>query len=57
MITGRLTRAENNTYISQLTVLVNAQLVGIRISCFHDSEGTLISVGSSLLNVTQGMTL
>ena len=52
-IVGRLIRAENNTYISQLTVSVSAQMVGTSISCSHDSRGTHL-IGSLLLTLTTG---
>ena len=53
-ISGRIIRAENNTYISQLTVSVSAEMVGTTISCFHDSRGTQNLIGSSLLTLTRG---
>ena len=53
-IIGRLIRAEDNTYVSQLTVSVSAQMVGTNISCFHDlSNGTHL-IGSSVLTLTMG---
>ena len=53
-IVGRLTRAEDNTYVSQLTVSVSAQMVGTNISCSHDlSNGTHL-IGSSILTLTMG---
>ena len=52
-VVGRLVRAENNTYVSQLTVSVSAQMVGTRISCSHDSRGTHL-IGSSTLALTMG---
>ena len=51
-ITGRIVRAENNTYVSQLTVSVNVTMIGINISCFHDSGDTQNLIGSSLLTLT-----
>ena len=53
-IVGELIRAENNTYVSQLTVSVSAQMVGTSISCSHDSTGTHL-VGSSVLTLSTGM--
>ena len=52
-IVGRLIRAENNTYISQLTVSVSAQMVDTNISCSHDSRGTHL-IDSLLLTLTTG---
>ena len=48
-----LIRAEDNTYVSQLTVSVSAQMVGTNISCSHDSKGTHL-IGSLLLTLTTG---
>ena len=53
-IVGRLIRAKNNTYVSQLTVSVSAQTVGTRISCSHDSRGTHL-IGSSVLTLSTGI--
>ena len=53
-IVGRLIRAENNTYVSQLTVSVSSQMVGTRISCSHDSRGTHL-IGSSVLTLSTGI--
>ena len=56
-IVGCIIRAENNTYISQLTVSVSAEMVGTMISCFHDSGATQNLIGSSLLTLTTGNTI
>ena len=56
-IVGRLIRVENNTYISQLTVSVQAQVVGTNISCFHDRKGILSLIGSTLLTLTTSITI
>ena len=53
-ISGRIFRAENNTYISQLTVSVSAEMIGMNISCFHDSGATPNLIGCSLLALTRG---
>ena len=53
-ISGRIIRAENNTYISQLTVTVGAEMIGTTVSCFHDSGATQNQIGSSLLALTRG---
>ena len=52
-IVGELIRTENNTYVSQLTVSVSAEIVGTNISCSHDSRGTRL-IGSSLLALSTG---
>lgn len=36
-ITGRVIRAENDFYISQLTIVVNEEIDGTTIGCVHDS--------------------
>lgn len=54
-ISGCITRADNNTYISQLTVSVSAETIGMNISCLHDVGGTPMLIGSSLLTLTPGM--
>ena len=38
-IVGCAIRAENDTYISQLTVSVSPEMIGMSISCFHDIPG------------------
>ena len=53
-IIGRLVRAENNIYISQLTVSVSAKMIGKNISCFHDSGATPNLIGSSFIALTRG---
>ena len=55
-ISGRIIRAENGAYVSQLTVSVSAEMIGTIISCFHDSRGTQNLIGSSLLTLTTGNT-
>ena len=55
-ISGRIIRAENNTYVSQLTVSFSAEMIGLTISCFHDSRGTQNQIGSSLIALTRGIT-
>ena len=55
-IVGRVARADNNTYVSHITVSVNAEMVGKNISCFHDSSGINL-IGSSLLTLTTGNTI
>ncbi len=55
-IVGRTIRAENNTYISQLIVSVNAETIGMSISCLHDSGlgGAAKLIGFSMLTLTTG---
>jgi hypothetical protein len=54
-IVGHIIRADNNTYISQLTVSVSAEMIGMNVSCFHDSPGGAVKlIGSSLLTLTTG---
>ena len=50
---GRTIRAENNTFISQLTVSVSAEMIGMNISCYHYGS-TQILIGSQLLTLTSG---
>ena len=51
-ITGHIIHTENNTYVSQLTVSVSAEMIGKNISCHHDSGATQNLIGSSLLTLT-----
>ena len=53
-IRGRIIRAENNISVSQLTVSVSDEMIGINISCHHDNRGTQNLIGSSLLTLTTG---
>ena len=56
-IVGRVIRAENNTYTSQLTVTITSEMIGKSISCFHDSfeaDTNEVVIGSSLLTITTG---
>jgi hypothetical protein len=52
-IVGRTIRTENNTYISQLTVSVGAEMIGRNISCFHDGATSKL-IGSSILTLSRG---
>ena len=55
-IVGRAIRAENDTYISQLTVPVSAEMIGMNISCFQDSPGAAENlISSSRLTLTIGI--
>ena len=56
-ISGRIIRVENNTYVSQLSVSVSAEMIGSNISCYHDSGGSenVNPIGSSLLAITRGI--
>ena len=55
-ISGRIIRVENNSYISQLSVSVSAEMIGSNIGC-HDSAGTqnVNLIGSSSLTLTTGV--
>ena len=55
-IVGQIIRAENNTYISRLTISVSAEMIGMNVSCLHDSGVTHGQklVGSSILTITTG---
>ena len=53
VIVGRAIRAENDTYISQLTVSVSAGMIGRNISCYHDS-GAAELIDFSVLTLTTG---
>lgn len=55
-IVGQIIRAENNTYISWLTISVSAEMIGTNVSCLHDSGVTHGQklVGSSILTITTG---
>ena len=54
-IVGGFIRAENSTYIiAQLTVSVSAEMVGLNISCYHDSVVGDNLIGSTSLALTTG---
>ena len=54
-IIGHIIRAENDTYISQLTVSVSTEMIGKNISCFHDRpSGAAELIGSSVLTLSRG---
>ena len=53
-ISGRIIRAENDTYISQLTVSVSTHMIGTNISCSHDSTSGVNLISSSLIALTLG---
>ena len=53
-IVGRVIRAENNSYTSQLTVTVNTEMIGRNISCIHDNGVSANVVGSSVLDIAIG---
>ena len=54
-IVGRVIRAENNSYTSQLTVTVNTEMIGRNISCIHDNGVSANVIGSSVLTITTGI--
>ena len=54
-ISGCIIGADNNTYLSQLTVSVSAEMIGMNISCFHDSGATPKLIGSAILTLTTGI--
>lgn len=61
-ISGRIIRAdENNTksYVSWLTIVVGAEMIGKNISCLRDIGGTHDQrlIGSSVLTLTTGNTM
>ena len=56
-ITGRLIRAYNDFYISQLTIVINEEINGRIIACGHDSGMHSIEIGSTMLNITTGKVL
>ena len=56
-IVGQITRTESNTYVSQLTVSISAEMIGKNISCFHDNNGGTNLIGSSLLSLRRGTCL
>ena len=49
-------RAENDTYVSQLTVSVSTKTVSMNISCLHENGSSTKLIGSSLLTITTGNT-
>ena len=55
-IVGRIVRAENNTYVSQLFISVSTITVGTNISCLHKTESSMKLIGTSLLTLTTGNT-
>ena len=55
-IVGRIVRAENNTYVSQLFISVSTITVGTNISCLHETGSSMKLIGTSLLTLTTGNT-
>jgi hypothetical protein len=55
-IIGRIISVENDTYVSQLTVVVSAKMTGKSINCFHDGPAGAPEelIGSSVLTLTTG---
>ena len=53
-ISGFSLTAENNSYTSQLNVLVSSEMIGRTIGCFHDRGGSTAEIGSSNLMITAG---
>ena len=53
-IVGRLVRAENGSYTSQLTVSVSSDMIGRNISCFHDIGANTMLIGTSNVAITTG---
>ena len=55
-IAGRIVRAENNTYVSQLIISVSTITVGTNISCSHETGSSTKLIGTSILTLTTGNT-
>lgn len=54
-ITGRIIRAENGTYTSQVTITVHPEMDSRSIQCIYDSiDGTSTEIGSDILTITTG---
>lgn len=54
-IIGRIIRAENGTYTSQVTVVVRPEMASRSIQCIYDSiDGTTTEIGSAILAITTG---
>ena len=56
-ITGRIIRADNDFYISQLTIVINEEIDGTTIGCVRDSGMHSVEIGSTMLNITTGRIL
>ena len=50
-IVGRIIRAENGSYTSQLNVTFTSDLSGVIIECIHDDGITLSVIGNSTIDV------
>ena len=53
-IIGQVVRAENDSYMSQITVQVSDELNGTTVVCAHDNGTDTIEIGSAILNITTG---
>ena len=51
-ITGSAVRAENGSYISQISVRVSSELNGTTVACAHDNGTLSTEIGSAILNIT-----
>ena len=46
--------AENNSYISQITIQVSAEFNGTTVVCAHDNGTDTTEIASAILNITTG---
>ena len=53
-LTATIIRIERNSYTSQLTVNVSADMIGLNITCSYDSGGDTIEIDSVEVTVTEG---
>lgn len=53
-ITGRVVRAENDSYTSQLNVYINDTENNVTVVCAHDTGAKSREIGSAILNITTG---
>jgi hypothetical protein len=47
--------AENDSYTSQITVLVSDELNGETVVCAHDNGTNFTEIGSAILNIMTGI--
>ena len=54
-ISGHVITADNDSYTSQLSILVTPEVIGSNISCFIDGTTGTILIGSTTLTLSTGI--
>ena len=55
-ITGYSLRVKNNSYTSQISVVLSSHLLGHTIECVYDNGEELVVVGNTTVSITTGTT-